>query len=58
MNNKTKLIFFFSALLSLSSLVQADTDLWQEIHAKARSNNLSVPFSNSPVFTLNEDKMQ
>ncbi len=58
MNNKTKLIFFFSTLLSLSSLVQADTDLWQEIHAKARSNNLSVPFSNSRVFTLNEDKMQ
>ena len=58
MNNKTKLIFIFSVLLSLSSLVQANTDLWQEIQAKERSNNTSAPFSNSRIFILDEDKMQ
>jgi hypothetical protein len=58
MNNKTKLIFIFWILLSLPSLVQADTSLWQEIHAQARSNNTSAPFNNSRKFILDEDKMQ
>ncbi len=62
MNNKTKLVFNFCILLFLFSLVQnkaqANDDLWQEIHAKARSSQSSFSFANSRAFILDEDKMQ
>lgn len=58
MNNKIKLFLIFGIMLSFANLTQAAEDLWQEVHAKARSTNVTTPYPNSREFVLDEVQMQ